>query len=95
MKRLAAVLFMALSCNALGALPPSAQNIEDLEVMVSFVKQHRRIAAQLKRIDVEQHTVYFGSTCRALFQRKLVTRPQGWVGPAAPLQFKAIDCPDP
>ena len=93
MNRLLYLIFLSLSFNTSAALPPSVQNVEDLEAMLEFVKQHCAVAARLKSIDLENFTVHFGDNCHARFDRKFVARPQGWVGPEAPLVFKSVSCP--
>lgn len=85
-------LGLGLCNHTQAALPPSAQNADDLDVMVEFVKKHRSIAARLQRIDIENYTVHFRPGCEAKFGRKFVLRAAGWVGPAAPLEFKSTNC---
>ena len=70
------------------ALPPRYQNVKDLAVMVEFIETYPLVAAQLKSIDLSQFTVYFGDDGEAKFGRKAIKRERGWVGPAAPLEFK-------
>ena len=77
---------------AWAALAPQYQNAKDLDVMVAFVKQHPEVASRLKRIDLDNYSVYYGDDCRAEFGRKRVIRMPGWVGPAAPLEFKRSSC---
>lgn len=91
------VVALALFCSihtlpAQAALPPDVQNTEDLDVMVEFVHKHPRVAASLRSIDVHGYSVHFGDGCVAHFGRKLRIRPPGWVGPAAPLEFKRATC---
>ncbi|MEL7400536.1 MAG: hypothetical protein AAFN68_08195 [Pseudomonadota bacterium] len=93
MNRLLSLIFLSLSFSTSAALPPSAQNVEDLEAMLEFIKKHRTVAAHLKSIDMESFTVHFGDNCHARFDRKFVARPHGWVGPQAPLVFKSVSCP--
>ena len=93
MNRLLCLICLPLSFHAMAELPPSAQNVEDLDVMLEFIKQHRTVAARVTSIDVENFTVHFGDHCYAQFARKFVARPQGWVGPEAPLEFKSVNCP--
>jgi hypothetical protein len=85
------VLLLVLT-QAYAALPPQYQNAKDLDVMIEFVKQHPSVISSLKQIDLRQSTVYFGEDCEAVFGRKLVIRMPGWVGPAAPLEFKRSNC---
>ncbi|MBT5229711.1 MAG: hypothetical protein HOM11_05485 [Methylococcales bacterium] len=75
------------------ALPPQYQNMDDLEVMVGFVKQHERVAGSLRLINLEEYTVYFGDDCKATFHRKHIPKAEGWVGPADPLEFDLSTCP--
>jgi len=78
---------------AFAALPPRYQNIKDLNVMVDYIKGHPNVASTLKSIDFLEYTIYFGNGCKAVFGRKSTTKPSGWVGPAAPLEFKESNCP--
>jgi hypothetical protein len=77
----------------MAALPPQYQNVKDLEVMVNYVKANPDVAATVKSIDLQNKTVNYGQDCQATFERRLSTKPMGWVGPAEPLQFKTIYCP--
>jgi len=61
-------------------------------VMVAFVKQHPKVAQRLKSIDVQGYSILYGENCKAEFGRKLVLHLPGWVGPAAPLEFKRSNC---
>ena len=93
MKRLFSTLFILSSAEmSIAALPPQYQNVKDLEVMVNYVKTNPDVAATLKSIDLENKTVNYGANCRAIFERKPSTKPVGMVGPAEPLQFKAVNC---
>lgn len=74
------------------ALAPQYQNVKDLECMVCFIKQHPKVASTLESIDVTEYTVYFDNGCRAVFGRKVIEKPENWVGPADPLEFKESDC---
>ncbi|QUS61495.1 hypothetical protein [Synechocystis sp. PCC 7338] len=76
----------------IAALTPQYQNIKDLEVMVNYIKKSPNVAATLKSIDLENQTINYGQDCRIGFERKPSTKPPGWVGPAEPLQFKAVNC---
>ena len=87
------VLGSLLASPVRAALPPQYQNVKDLEVMVNYVKVNPDVAGTLKSIDLENQTVNYGKDCQATFERKPSTKPMGWVGPAEPLQFKAVNCP--
>jgi len=88
-------LLIVFACiqTAIAALPPRFQNMNDLDVMVEYIRVHPTIASTLKSIDLQEYTVYFGDGCKAVFGRKSVMRRQGWVGPAPPLEFKSSNCP--
>jgi hypothetical protein len=75
------------------ALPPRYQNVKDLAVMVAFVRSHPLVASSLKSVDLDTYTVHYKGNCKAVFGRKARIRPPGWVGPAAPLEFKRSNCP--
>ncbi|MBE9240892.1 hypothetical protein [Synechocystis salina] len=77
---------------SIAALPPQYQNIKDLEVMVNYVKENPDVAATLKSIDLANQTINYGQDCQIRFERKPSNNPPGWVGPAEPLQFKAVNC---
>lgn len=85
-----ALLFCAQTSYAL--LPPQYQNAKDLDVMVAFVKAHAYVSATLRSIDLERGTIYYGESCSAVFVREKAEKPQGWVGPAAPLVFRQATC---
>ncbi len=74
------------------ALPPRYQNMNDLNVMVDFIKEHDRVMSSLKSIDLRRKIVYFGNGCQAIFERKRIRRRVGSVGPAAPLVFAHATC---
>lgn len=84
---------LGLISTSFAALPPQYQNIKDLEVMVVFIERHERVAANLKSIDVQTYTVHYDKDCVARFARKYVPKPDGWVGPADPLEFRESNCP--
>jgi len=75
------------------ALPPQHQNMKDLAVMVEFVKSHPKVAATIREISVVDRTIKFGAGCKVTFVRKEHAKPDGFVGPAAPLVFKRSTCP--
>ncbi|NDY92860.1 hypothetical protein [Ideonella livida] len=76
------------------ALPPDVQNIKDAEALLQWVRERPWVAAQLTRLDVREARVHWGASCTATFERQ---RPQDRLppmpGPAAPLVFKAANCP--
>ena len=93
MKTMIATLSVFLyASTALAMLPPKYQNADDLSVMTGFVKKHDRVMETLKSIDFANYAVYFGDDCKAVFGRKAVPKPQGWVGPADRLEFKSSNC---
>ena len=77
---------------AQAALPPQFQNEKDLGVMMEYVKAHPEVMSGLHAIDLNYFTVYYGEGCSVLFEREKIERSEGWVGPAAPLVFKAKQC---
>lgn len=91
---MAVIGLMVSSQAATAALPPSNQNVRDLKVMVSFIEANKDVAVTLKHIDFSNFTVFYGDNCAAVFARKSILRPAGWVGPAAPLELKSVDCDD-
>ena len=90
------VALVLLLCSGLvqAALPPQFQNEKDLDVMLSYVKSHPDVLSSLQAIDLGILTVYYGEGCSAEFARKVVERPEGWVGPAESLVLKKNFCPD-
>ncbi len=88
---LLAVVMTIQTANA--ALPPQYQNMDDLNVMVQYVRTHSTVAARLKSINLQEFTIHFDDSCMAQFGRKTIINPPGWVGPAAALEFKQINCP--
>ena len=86
-----AALSLVLVQSAFAALPPQYQNAKDLDVMVSYVKQHTRVAQAIKSIDMQSYVIHFGADCRVQFARAASqdNRP----GPAGALEFKSVNCP--
>ncbi len=93
-KKSVALVFLLCSSLAQAALPPQFQNEKDLDLMMSYVKSHPEVLASLQAIDLGVLTVYYGEGCSAEFTRKVVERPEGWVGPAEPLVLKRNFCPE-
>lgn len=91
-KYFALIMFLMCSHISNAALAPKYQNMKDLEVMVEFVKKHEKVMSTLKTIDFENFTVYFGTDCKITFERKVIPKPSGWAGPAAPLVFNTANC---
>jgi hypothetical protein len=89
MKHVFLTLILAFGSVAESALPPVYQNAKDLAVMVNFIENNEGVMEQLKVIDFENKKIHFGvfsaDECTVAFKRKVVERPFGWVGPAAPL----------
>lgn len=75
------------------ALPPQYQNAKDLDVMVDFLKGHELVMGSLQSIDIAHYVIHFGNGCQAVFGRAFKFHPNGWVGPADPLEFKRSTCP--
>jgi hypothetical protein len=94
MKRFASLfLGAALTSSVSAALPPQYQNAKDLDVIVAFVKQHPKVMASLKTIDLSRAAVTFGEECLAMFAREKRLVPPGFAGPAEPLVFSSSNCP--
>lgn len=74
------------------ALPPVYQNLKDLKVIVSYIEEHEEILSTLESIDFDNFTVRYNNGCKATFGRKHTPTPEGWVGPADPLEFKSTSC---
>ncbi len=89
MKRIISLLIALFTVNyALAALPPQYQNVNDLDVMVDYIKKHPEVASTLKSIELIEYTIYYGDGCKVVFNRKPSTKP----GPAAPLEFRESNC---
>jgi hypothetical protein len=93
LNRLTSIVMLSLAVfSAHAVLAPRHQNLNDLEVMVGFIRSFPNVASSLKSIDFENYTIHFGENCRAVFGREDVTRPPGWVGPQEPLEFQESNC---
>ena len=92
MKKIVSSLMLG-SAMLMAALPPQHQNIKDLDTLVAFVKEHPKVAATIREIDVVNRTIRFGAGCKAIFVRKASMKPSGMVGPAEPLELKRTTCP--
>ena len=86
------LILIVISTYSLAALPPQYQNEKDLNVMIGFIKKHPKVISALKKIDFNAKIVYFDDECEAVFSRKHKPKPEGWVGPADPLEFKKSNC---
>lgn len=78
---------------AFAALPPQFEMARDLDAMVGYAKQHPKVIASLRTLDLQGKVILFGDDCRVEFARQVVQRPPGWAGPIAPLVFKSASCP--
>ena len=92
MKALNIILMSLLMTSVQAALPPSYQNTKDLDVMVGFIKSHPEVAERLRNIDLDRYIIHYGDDCKAEFIRQMIDRPDGWVGPAEPLELKSNGC---
>ena len=93
MRKIAVILFIVLfPLKSLAALPPEYQNEKDFDVIIEFIKSHEKVISTFKSIDFKKFIVYFDDDCEAIFGRKVIQRPSGWVGPAAPLELKSTTC---
>jgi len=88
------LLLLLCSSFAQAALPPKDQNEKDLDLMLSYVKSHPAVLSSLQAIDLGILTVYYGEGCSAEFGRKIVQRPEDWVGPVESLVLKRNFCPE-
>jgi len=79
---------------AQAALPPQHQNSNDLNAMLSYVNANPVVMSGLQAIDLLSHTVFYGEGCTAVFERLVIAKPAGWVGPADPLVIKKDSCPN-
>lgn len=90
-------LFITLSAMpAHSALSPTSMNIRDLNVMVSFIEQHQKVADTLIRIEFETFTIVFENNCKAFFvrpKRGLVDYLVGKPGPQPAIEFASSTCP--
>ena len=81
------------SQSALAALAPKYQNAKDFDVIIAFIKTHDRVMETLVSIDFRKYVIHFDDNCEVIFTRKEVDRPQGWTGPAEPLEYLSSSCP--
>ena len=90
---LVATAVVLLSSAASAALAPNYQNINDLEVMLQFLRQNSYVAATVASLDLRQYVILFGKDCQAVFEREPrdASRP-AMPGPQAPLVFKSSNC---
>jgi hypothetical protein len=86
------LLILFLSQISHAALPPQYQNLRDLKVIVNYIEKNQAILSTLEFIDFEKYTVHYNNGCLATFGRKHTSKPEGWVGPADPLEFKNTSC---
>ena len=93
MKKIVMALLIVSSA-LFAALPPQVQNLKDLDQMVEYVKTHKKMAATVRNIDLQNKIIYFGAECKVIFKRKTSLKPAGMVGPAEPLTVKRSTCPD-
>ncbi|MEN8218607.1 MAG: hypothetical protein ABFS56_20010 [Pseudomonadota bacterium] len=91
-KNLLLLIVLSYAQLAYAVLPPQYQNTNDLDVMVEFIEKHPQVSSTLRSIDFADYIIYFGNDCKAVFGRKSTVKPQGWVGPAAPLEFLNSNC---
>jgi len=86
---------ITLCCGSLAqaALPPQHQNSNDLNAMLSYVNANPVVMSSLQAIDLVSRTVFYGEGCTAVFERLVIEKPAGWVGPADPLVIKDDSCP--
>jgi hypothetical protein len=90
------VMVAAVCCGSLAqaAIPTQYQNSNDLNAMLSYVQASPTIMADLQAIDLVSQTVFYGEGCTAVFERLVIEKPAGWVGPSDPLVIKEDSCPN-
>lgn len=89
-----ACLFFAASAHA--ALPPDAQNMKDLGVMMDFIGAHPAVSRTVRQLDLDTNTVHWGDDCIAYFVRDVPEGGEDSVpmpGPQPPLVFGHATCP--
>lgn len=89
-----ATTILCSSSFAYAALPPQHQNSNDLHAMLSYVNANPVVMSGLQAIDLLSQTVFYGEGCTAVFERLVIEKPAGWVGPADPLVLKEDSCPN-
>ncbi len=85
---LSAAMFLNVGLPAQSALPPRYQNVNNLETMTKFIKQHPKVASFLEAVNVRDATIRFGSDCKVIFEYQNT----GLLG-SYPLVFKSSNCP--
>jgi hypothetical protein len=90
MKTIAALALILFATPASAALPPWAQAMEDLQVMVNFIAEHNAVAESLRLIDMGSHTIHYGEDCVIQFKRGEVE--EAMPGPAPDLEFESSSC---
>jgi len=90
---LAAVIAAAPVTAAQAALPPDAQNSDDLDAMIAFVHENPTVLRTLRVIDVENLSVHWGEDCTAYFGRNAKENAEPMPGPLPPLVFDHATCP--
>ena len=86
------LLLAVVTTKTYAALPPSAQNNKDLDVIMDYVRSHEEVLVSLQLIDFSNYIIFYGNDCRVEFKRKRQLRLPGWVGPAAPLTVDKQVC---
>ncbi len=81
--------------NAHAALPPYAQKLHDLEDLTKYIEANKGVSARLEHIDLVNFVLRLRGGCEVFFERQVIPRPPGWVGPASPLVFKRASCEIP
>ncbi|MGF1765556.1 hypothetical protein [Aliivibrio kagoshimensis] len=87
------VLFLS-SFFSHSAISPSNTNRHDLNVLVSFINQHQKVADTLEQIDFANYSVIFDSGCVAKFikpENSLLSLITSSAPPS--LQFDSSSCP--
>ena len=88
------VITLCSSSLTQAALPPEHQNSNDLNAMLSYINANAVVMSGLQAIDLMSHTVFYGEGCTAIFERLVIEKPKGWVGPEDPLVLKEDSCPN-
>lgn len=84
-----------LLCGAASAaMAPQYRNLDDLEVMLGFLRAHAHVAATVVGLDVSASVIHFGKGCRVVFGREPpdASKPP-MPGASARLAFRSATCP--
>ena len=91
------IVFISIQSSS-AALAPDSRCLQDLDVMVAYIKSHPLVAASLESIDCLSYVIYFGDNCEVVFKRKsrsLFSRlfESQMPGPMPDIEFASANCP--